>query len=103
MKFVKQSEPINFRLLFCKSDFFRNQLLYLVLATIFFIQPVSAQHLDIEVWGQGNALFAGFCRTSAAVGCDLDSLADALGLPDGTLPSIEAATVKRMLGFLKFQ
>lgn len=95
MKLVKQSEPINLRLPICKTEYFRNQFLYLALATILSIQPVSAQHLDIEVWGQGNALFAGYCRTSAAVGCDLDSLADSLGLPDGTLP-IEAATDKRI-------
>ena len=76
---------------------FRNHILYLALATILSIQPVFAQqHLDVEVWGQGNALFAGYCRTSAAIGCDLDSLEDALGLAEGTLPPIEAVTNKRI-------
>jgi len=56
-------------------------------------QPVYAQHLDIEVWGQGNALFAGFCRTSGAVGCNLNGVTDALGLPAGMLP-VEAITNK---------
>ncbi|HBV20643.1 MAG TPA: hypothetical protein DEF07_02840 [Nitrosomonas sp.] len=74
---------------------FRNHFLYLALAAILSIQPVFAQHLDVEVWGQGNALFADYCRTSGATGCDLDGLADALGLPAGTLP-IEAATGKRI-------
>jgi len=75
---------------------FRNHFIYLAVVTMLTIQPVFAQqHLDVEVWGQGNALFAGYCRTSAAIGCDLDSLADALGLPAGTLP-IEAATGKRI-------
>ena len=73
---------------------FRNHLLYLAVVTMLTIQPVFAQHLDVAVWGQGNALFAGYCRTSAAIGCDLDGLADALGLPDGTLPPIEAETNK---------
>ncbi len=72
----------------------RNHFLYLALTTVLTIQPVFAQHLDVAVWGQGNALFAGYCRTSAAIGCDLDGLADALGLPDGTLPPIEAVTNK---------
>ncbi len=72
--------------LFCK----------LLFAVLLVSQQTFAQHLDIEVWGQGNALFAGFCRTTAAVGCDLDGLADALGLPDDTLPPIEAATDKRI-------
>lgn len=52
-----------------------------------------AQHLDIEVWGQGNALFAGYCRIAGILGCDLDGLTDALHLPANTLP-IEAATGK---------
>lgn len=75
---------------------FRNLFLYPALGTILSIQPVFAQHLDVEVWGQGNALFAGYCRTSVAIGCDLDGLEDALGLPDGTLPPIEAVTKKRI-------
>lgn len=83
MKLFNQSRTIS---LFCK----------LLFATLLASQQTIAQHLDIEVWGQGNALFAGFCRTTAAVGCDLDGLADALGLPDDTLPPIEAATDKRI-------
>ncbi|UJP06093.1 MAG: dockerin type I repeat-containing protein [Nitrosomonas sp.] len=53
----------------------------------------DAQHLDIEIWGQGNALFVGYCRISGVVGCDLSGLADALHLPATTLP-IEATTGK---------
>lgn len=52
-------------------------------------------HLDVEVWGQGNALFAGYCRTPGAVGCDLGGLAEVLHLPAGTLP-IEAITGKHI-------
>ncbi|SEN04782.1 dockerin type I domain-containing protein [Nitrosomonas marina] len=79
----------------CKASRFSARFCVLLLIALLVSQPVSAQHLDVEVWGQGNALFAGFCRTTAAVGCDLDGLADALGLPDGTLP-IEAITKKRI-------
>lgn len=57
------------------------------------IRPAGAVHLDIEVWGQGNALFAGYCQTPGIVGCDLDGLAEAIGLPANTLP-VEAATGK---------
>lgn len=79
----------------CKASRFSARFCVLLLIALLAMQPVSAQHLDVEVWGQGNALFAGFCRTTAAVGCDLEGLADALGLPDGTLP-IEAITKKRI-------
>lgn len=57
------------------------------------IQLVQAQHLDIEVWGQGNALFAGFCRTTGLVGCDLSGLTESLKLPSNMLP-VEAGTGK---------
>lgn len=80
----------------CKARRFFGRFCVLLLIALLARQPVSAQHLDVEVWGQGNALFAGFCRTTAAVGCDLDGLEDALGLLDGTLPPIEAATDKRI-------
>ncbi|GJL72652.1 MAG: hypothetical protein NMNS01_18510 [Nitrosomonas sp.] len=83
MKISNLSRTIS---LFCK----------LLFATFLVSQQTFAQHLDIEVWGQGNALFAGFCRTTAAVGCDLDGLADELGVPDDTLPPIEAETDKRI-------
>lgn len=55
--------------------------------------PIHAQHLDIEVWGQGNALFVGYCRTPGIVGCDLDGLTNSLQLPMDSLP-IEAETGK---------
>lgn len=67
----------------------------LLFAALLASPQTFAQHLDIEVWGQGNALFAGFCRTTAAVGCDLDGLAETFGLPTGTLP-VEATTNKRI-------
>lgn len=57
------------------------------------LRPAVAVHLDIEVWGQGNALFAGYCRTPGIVGCDLDGLAEALGLPANSVP-VETATGK---------
>lgn len=57
------------------------------------IRSAGAVHLDIEVWGQGNALFAGYCRTTGSVGCDLDGLTEAVGLPANSLP-VEAVTGK---------
>ncbi len=72
-----------------KTGYFCNLLLAAWLTN----QPVFAQHLDIEVWGQGNALFAGFCRTTGATSCNLDGLTEALALPAGTLP-VEATTNK---------
>lgn len=96
MKYAKQTASINRRFLNCHVGDFRICFLYLAIAALLNSQPVYAQHLDVEVWGQGNALFAGYCRTSAAIGCDLDGLADALGLPDDTLPPIEAVTNKRI-------
>jgi hypothetical protein len=65
--------------------------LFALIAAMMFNQAVYAQHLDIEVWGEGNALFTGYCRTPGVVGCDLGRLAQTLQLPPGTLP-IEAAT-----------
>jgi dockerin type I repeat protein len=56
-------------------------------------QQAYAQHLDIEVWGEGNALFVGYCRTPGVVGCNLNGLTESLQLPTGTLP-LEVATGK---------
>lgn len=65
-----------------------------LLLTVLSVNPVAqAVHLDVEVWGDNNALYAGFCHTPNIVGCDLDGLVDGLALPVGTLPS-EAATGK---------
>jgi len=84
-----QPDQLKLRLPFYKVGYF----CALLITTLWTNQPVFAQHLDIEVWGQGNALFAGFCRTSGAVGCNLNGLTDTLGLPTGTLP-VEATTNK---------
>lgn len=90
----KLPASMSLRLPPCTGGYFQNHFFYLVLATILMTgQSVSAQHLDIEVWGQGNALFAGYCRTSGALGCDLGGLTDTLELPAGTL-TIETATKK---------
>lgn len=48
--------------------------------------PVRAVHLDVEIWGDGDSMAAGFCRTPGAVGCDLAQLAADLMLPPNTLP-----------------
>ena len=48
--------------------------------------PACAVHLDVEIWGDGNAMQAGFCRTPGAVGCDLTQLIGSLNLPANTLP-----------------
>lgn len=66
---------------------------HLLCIVLLLSKPVAAQHLDVEVWGQGNALFAGFCRTSAAIGCDLNNLLNTLGLPTDTR-FVEAASGK---------
>ena len=66
---------------------------YLLIIALLAGRQVYAQHLDIEVWGEGNALFTGYCRTPGVVGCDLGRLTDVLHLPVGTLP-IEAVTGK---------
>ena len=66
---------------------------YLLFIVLLSGRQAFAVHLDVEVWGQGNALFTGYCRTPGAVGCDLDGLAEVLHLPAGTLP-IEAVTGK---------
>ena len=68
---------------------------YWLLAALVSAQHASAStlHLDVEVWGQGNALFTGYCRTPGIMGCDLGGLADALHLPVNTLPT-ETATGK---------
>lgn len=67
--------------------------LLLLIAALLSGQQAYAQHLDIEVWGEGNALFAGYCRTPGVIGCDLGGLAETLQLPAGTSP-LEAATGK---------
>lgn len=59
----------------------------LIVATL----PAHAVHLDVEVWGEDNAIHAGFCRTPGAVGCDLTQLTGNLNLPNGTLP-VEGAS-----------
>jgi len=66
---------------------------YLLTAALLLNQAAFAVHLDVEVWGEGNALFAGYCRTPGVVGCDLGGLAQTLELPVGALPK-EAATGK---------
>ncbi|OQK16801.1 hypothetical protein AU255_02530 [Methyloprofundus sedimenti] len=53
----------------------------------------SILHLDVEVWGEDGALFAGYCQTPGVAGCDLDGLFAELGLPEDNLP-IEAASGK---------
>jgi len=54
---------------------------------------VMAVHLDVEVWGEGDALFAGFCQTPGVVGCDLDGLFDGISSLEGQLP-VEAQSGK---------
>lgn len=66
-------------------------VLYSLVAALMFNHSVFAQHLDVEVWGQGNALFAGYCRTPGVVGCDLNGLTQTLQLPAGALPLENAA------------
>ncbi|MBK6957943.1 MAG: hypothetical protein IPH22_05730 [Nitrosomonas sp.] len=56
---------------------------YLLIVALILNQAAFAQHLDVEVWGEGNALFAGYCRTPGVVGCDLGKLAQTLELPAG--------------------
>lgn len=48
--------------------------------------PAQAVHLDIEIWGDGDSMQAGFCRTPGAVGCDLTQLVTSLNLPANSLP-----------------
>jgi len=60
-----------------------------------------AVHLDVELWGEGNTMFAGFCRTANIVGCDLDSLASDLNLPQGTLP--QESTTGKLIFIADFQ
>ncbi len=57
------------------------------------LTAASISHLDVEVWGEEDALFVGYCQTPGVVGCDLDGLFAELGLPEDGLP-IEAATGK---------
>lgn len=71
----------------------KHPILFVIIAVLMFYQTVSAQHLDVEVWGQGNGLFIGYCRTPGVVGCELGRLAESLQLPAETLPR-EAATGK---------
>ncbi|MEQ1638021.1 MAG: hypothetical protein ABL903_15160 [Methylococcales bacterium] len=65
----------------------------LLLSVLSFNPAVQAVHLDVEVWGQNDALQAGFCNTPNIVGCDLDGLTNGLNLPQGSLP-IEASSGK---------
>lgn len=65
----------------------------LLLSAFSFNATVQAVHLDVEVWGENNTLFAGFCNTPNIVGCDLDGLTNGVNLPAGALP-IEASTGK---------
>ncbi|MDO8843283.1 MAG: hypothetical protein Q7U98_05780 [Methylicorpusculum sp.] len=53
----------------------------------------QAVHLDVEIWGEGNSMSAGFCRTASSVGCDLAGLVASLQLPPNTLPE-DGATGK---------
>lgn len=87
MMFIAQSNQLRIRAIHFLLR------LKLLIALVIVSLSIHAQHLDIEVWGQGNALFAGYCRTPGIVGCDLDHLLDSLQLPTGSLP-IEAATGK---------
>jgi hypothetical protein len=66
---------------------------YLLIIALILNQAAFAQHLDVEVWGEGNALFAGYCRTPGVIGCDLGKLAQTLELPAGVLPK-ESTTGK---------
>lgn len=59
------------------------------------VNPAAhAVHLDVEIWAEGNAVTAGFCRTTA-LGCDLTQLAATLQLPPNTLPK-DGATGKQI-------
>ncbi len=58
-----------------------------------FTQAASVLHLDVEVWGDKDTLFAGYCQTPGVAGCDLDGLFAELGLPEDSLP-LEAETGK---------
>lgn len=69
----------------------RSARIGLWLGLLSFNPVAQAVHLDVEVWGEPNALFAGFCHTPNVVGCDLDGLTSGLNLPQGTLP-VEANT-----------
>ena len=66
---------------------------YLLAVALILSQEASAQHLDVEVRGEGNALFVGYCRTPGVVGCDLGELTQTLQLPVGALPK-ETSTGK---------
>lgn len=65
----------------------------LLFTALNFSPCVLAIHLDVEIWGDNNTLFTGFCHTPNIVGCDLDGLTNDLNLPQGSLP-IEAVTGK---------
>jgi PKD repeat protein len=70
------------RLRFRQALLFRFFLIILVFANT----PALAVHLDVEIWGDGDRMQAGFCRTPGAVGCDLTQLIASLNLPANTLP-----------------
>ncbi len=74
---------------------------YLLIVALMLNQVAFSQHLDVEVWGEGNALFAGYCRTPGVVGCDLGKLAQMLELPVGTLP--KESTTGKLIFLANFQ
>lgn len=75
----------------------------LCIALLLFFTPIakaaSILHLDVEVWGEEDALFAGYCQTPGVSGCDLDGLMTELGLPEDGLP-IEGASGKLVLSLI---
>ncbi|MBS3965472.1 MAG: hypothetical protein KGZ80_13475 [Methylomonas sp.] len=66
-------------------SFGRYRLLWLGLLALFHT-TAHAVHLDIEVWGDGNKMRVGFCRSPGLIGCDLTRLANTINLPANTLP-----------------
>lgn len=66
-----------------------------------FTPIVMAVHLDVEIWGEEDALFAGFCRTPGDIGCDLEGFIDGFDFPEGQLP-VEATSGK-MIFLADFQ
>ncbi|WP_305260835.1 dockerin type I domain-containing protein [Nitrosomonas sp.] len=74
---------------------------YLLIVALILNQAAFAQHLDVEVWGEGNALFAGYCRTPGVIGCDLGKLAQTLELPAGALP--KESTTRKLIFLANFR
>lgn len=73
----------------------------LLIALLLGNHSACALHLDVELWGEGNKMFAGFCRTANIVGCDISSLASDLNLPQGTLP--QESTTGKLIFIADFQ